>query len=261
MINPNQVALISLSLASLFLSVHANAADKGFNFDNEAYRKHIQTIVLPETEEGVAKLLKSQMASKETDHAKLAAICYLVRKRTMTGDPMSLENQKRCLKISNSLWRMSPSNLELLNLRLRYSLFPEVKRAPFCELAYPIAMSEDNDQVHKEIRNSFYLWLYGMTMSIETALLNKQKGALSTRTVFLFGNTKSVTKKDIAIWCTMVLEYAKTAPMAADKWKTRAANVRKIQGDLKLPAMTLEDARIGLAVQTTINLSFLACGD
>lgn len=228
----------------------------GRSFDESKYRMLIGQEVLPATEEKTSDFLRKLLVDKKgRSDERTAAVCYLISKRVPTNAPLSLKNQKYASSLVRSLWRQYPTSLELLNLRMRFSLFPDMKRAPFFEMAFPIAIAQKAPgQVQREIRNLFHLWLYNMSMNVSCAVDNNQKSMLSDRSLFLFGHSPSVTKNDMRIWTTVALDYAKRTPVFKDKWQLRAKKILACQARFSLKPMKLQEALDGLANQVTLNL-------
>ncbi len=232
----------------------------GTSFSSEDYRAIIKSLEgrILSPEHAMQMILRKEATAEE-----MAATCYVIHKlsRGEKAKEYSLALSAATEK-SSELWKAYPGNLDILSLKLRFSLYPELHCSPYFEIAHHIvSVLEDRtdlDTVESEIVNSYFLWI--LSMYSNYFLQRAQSGFLQglkskeyvtgifPRTYSVFSPESDVpTDMDLAMWRALILHHASSTQIHKERWKKRALSVAEDGKDLSV-VMTTEEAKKRMAI-------------
>ena len=172
-----------------------------------------------------------------------AAAYYRIYMAFWTTDRMedAMDHRRLIFSVENNVSKLQtkyPSSLELINLRFSY-MYLGRKRSNVVVLAFgrPIVIEAellklDSIIIHK-IRDQYYNKFYYMIVNYELKLKTNSEIIWFQRTEYLFNpNTEIPTKKDIAMWKSMVINYGKIA-LDQNKWLPRVKRTEAIAPGIK----------------------------
>lgn len=201
-------------------------------------------------------------ALRDAEPAQIAAYCYGLRKQIETSpDRVDEDVLQQASRMVHHLWETYPDQVDVLNLRLLYSLYPDLKREPYFELAYPIVVTlrqkEKRKAREEELVNTFCVWIVNMfdDYFLQTLNADKHGSGAFRRDYSLFDFSRATPgPQDVLMWKTLIVDHAQHSSLYAERWKKRAEAVREQASKIR-GSMTATEAWERLGELVALSLS------